>query len=116
MPHLLPSLARHLDVLGANIRLARLRRHLSTVQVAERAGIARQTLYPVERGDPAVSLLNYALVLHVLGLEKDLAGIAADDVLGRKLQDQALTTPKRAPRQRGQAHPPPRMHAKPGNR
>ncbi len=98
MPHPLPSITRLLDELGSNIRLARLRRHLSTVQVAERAGIARQTLYNVERGDPAVSLLNYALVLHVLGLEKDLAKVGADDVLGRKLQDQALATPKRAPR------------------
>ncbi len=98
MAHPLPSTIRILSELGGNIRLARLRRHLSTVQVAERAGIARQTLYNVERGDPAVSLLNYALVLHVLGLEKDLSKVAADDVLGRKLQDQALTTPKRAPR------------------
>jgi transcriptional regulator with XRE-family HTH domain len=98
MPRPIPAITRILDELGANIRMARLRRHLSTVQVAERAGIARQTLYHVERGDPAVSLLNYALVLHVLGLEKDIAKVAADDVLGRKLQDQALDTPKRAPR------------------
>ena len=36
---MLPSLSRTLSELGANIRTARLRRRLSIVQVAERAGI-----------------------------------------------------------------------------
>jgi len=86
--------------LGEQLRLARLRRRLGTVQVAERAGIARQTLYRIERGDPAVGLGLYAQVLLVLGLEKDLLKVAEDDVLGRKLQDLGLVTRKRAPRRR----------------
>ena len=55
--------------------------------VAQRAGITRKTLYRVERGDPAVALGVYARVLQALRLESDLGSIAADDVLGRKLQD-----------------------------
>ena len=95
---LLPSLRRRLAKMGANLRLARLRRHLTTVQVAERAGITRPTLRSIERGDSAVSLGAYASVMFVLGLDEDLAGLANDDVLGRKLQDAALSEPKKPSR------------------
>lgn len=40
---ILPSLQRLLAGLGENIRLARLRRRLPSVTVAERAGFARNT-------------------------------------------------------------------------
>ena len=97
---LLPKIARILAVLGENIKLARLRRKLSTVQVSERAGISRSTLNAVEKGQPGVSLGIYARVLHVLGLEKDLAEVAKDDELGRKLQDAGLLVKKRAPKRK----------------
>jgi transcriptional regulator with XRE-family HTH domain len=84
--------------LGENIRKARLRRAHSLETVAERAGITRKTLYRVERGDPAVALGIYARVLQALRLENDLAAIAADDVLGRKLQDLNLEPKSRAPK------------------
>jgi transcriptional regulator with XRE-family HTH domain len=86
--------------LGTNLRLARLRRRLSATQVAERAGIARRTLYDVEHGNPNASLGAYANVLFVLGLEKDLSLIARDDELGRKLEDAALTVKRRAPKRK----------------
>ncbi|MDL5511204.1 helix-turn-helix transcriptional regulator [Arenibacter sp. M-2] len=35
--------------LGENIKLARKRRKLTTIQVSERAGIDRKTLYQIER-------------------------------------------------------------------
>lgn len=94
----LPSLKRLLTELGENIHLARLRRKFSSTMVAERAGIARNTLRAIERGDPSVSLGAYANVLLTLGLEKDLRLIARDDELGRKLQDADLPTKARAPR------------------
>lgn len=68
------------------------------VTVAERAGMTRKTLYRVERGDPAVALGIYARVLQALRLENDLALVAADDVLGRKLQDLNLEPKSRAPK------------------
>jgi hypothetical protein len=40
----------------------------------------------------------YARVLQALRLEQDLRSIAADDVLGRKLQDAGLEPKQRAPR------------------
>lgn len=85
-----------LQTLGENIHLARLRRDLSSEQVAERAGISRNTLIKIERGDEGVAIGMYFRVLIVLSLQDDLLLIARDDVLGRKLQDIGLTTPRRA--------------------
>ena len=87
---LLPSADKVLKELGENIKLARKRRRLSEMQVAERANIARSTLQLIEKGEPGVSMSAYLQVLFVLGLEKDLLKVAADDPLGRKLQDAGL--------------------------
>lgn len=83
----LPKYTQVLEQLGENIKLARKRRKLTTIQVAERAGIARSTLYLVEKGDSSVALGAYFNVLRVLGLQDDFLKLAADDELGRKLQD-----------------------------
>jgi transcriptional regulator with XRE-family HTH domain len=88
-----PSGTRRLAALGERLRLARKRRRFSTVLMAERVGISRDTLARVEKGDPAVSLGTYLRVLRVLGLEGDLDLVAKDDVLGRKLQDLSLDEP-----------------------
>ena len=95
---LLPKLTKMLEEMGGNIKLARLRRKLTTEQVAERAGISRSTLWQVEKGLASVSLGTYAQILFVLGLEKDIQLIAKDDILGRKLQDAELTVGRRAPK------------------
>ena len=95
---LLPRLTKILEELGENIKLARLRRKLSAGQVAERAGISRSTLWQIEKGLPNVSMGYYAQVLFVLGLEKNLSNMVADDVLGRKLQDAEILVKKRAPK------------------
>ena len=99
---ILPGLARTLGGLGEKLKAARLRRRYSADTVAQRAGIARATLYRIELGDPGVSLGNYARVLQVLRLEQDLNRVAADDVLGRKLQDAAIGSRARAPRRKPQ--------------
>jgi len=93
-----PSLRRISAELGENIRLARLRRKLPASMVAQRAGIARNTLRAIEQGDTSVTLSAYANVLFTLGLENDLRLIARDDELGRKLQDASLPIKARAPR------------------
>jgi transcriptional regulator with XRE-family HTH domain len=100
-PSLLPRVRRLLEQVGSNLKLARLRRQHSAETVAERAGISRKTLYRAERGDPAVALGIYARVMQALRLEQDLAGLAADDELGRKLQDANLVSRRRAPRRTG---------------
>ena len=93
---LLPSQQRTLTTLGENIQYARLRRDLSSEQVAERAGISRNTLIKIEKGDEGVAIGYYFRVLAVLGLDKDILLVAKDDELGRRLQDVKLTVKKRA--------------------
>ena len=95
-----PRLTKILEGLGEDMKLARLRRKLSAEQVAERAGISRSTLWQIEKGLPNVSMGYYAQVLFVLGLEKNLAVLAADDTLGRKLQDAEILVKKRAPKKK----------------
>ena len=95
---LLPKQKRILEELGENIRLARLRRKLSADQVSKRADISRRTLWAIEKGTSSVNLGAYLQVLLVLGLENDLAKVARDDDLGRKLQDSKLIVKERAPK------------------
>ena len=89
-----PKYLKILSLLGENIKLARKRRKLTSMQVAERAGIDRGTLREVERGNPSVSMGAYFNVLRTLNLQDDFLKIAADDEFGKKLQDlQLLTSP-----------------------
>lgn len=83
----LPKYTALLGKMGEQIKLARKRRKLTALQVAERAGIARSTLYLVEKGAAGVAIGAYFNVLRVLGLQDDFLKLAADDVFGRKLQD-----------------------------
>lgn len=95
---LLPKEKRILETVGENIKLARLRRKLTTEQVSKRANIGRSTLWHVEKGSEHISIGIILQVLSVLGLSQDLKNIAEDDLLGRKLQDAKLTTKKRGPK------------------
>ena len=84
-----------LSALGADLRDARRRRRIPTALMAERAMLSRTTLHRIERGDPGVSLGNYARVLFVLGLERGLRELAdpGRDVVGLDLEADRL--PKR---------------------
>ncbi len=97
-PHAFPSETKLLTDFGERLRLARLRRRLTTTTVAERCGVSRPTLAKVERGDPSVTFGTYLRVLSIYGLEGDLASVAADDALGRRLQDLALPTARKGRR------------------
>jgi len=86
--------------LGENIKLARLRRKISILSMAERSGMAASTLVNIEKGLPSVSLGNYLQVLSVLGLAEDLLLVAEQDPVGRQIQDAGLTVKKRAPKKK----------------
>lgn len=94
---IMPKTQEILKQMGEQIKMARLRRNLTVELVSERAGISRATLWAVEKGSPSVAMGIYAAVLHSLNnMDEDLLCIAKDDDLGRKLQDLALVTRKRA--------------------
>jgi transcriptional regulator with XRE-family HTH domain len=97
---IMPKGKKPLKALGENIKLARLRRKLSSEQVAERAGFSRGTLWQIEKGAPSVAMGAYFQVLFVLGLENDFLKLAGNDELGRKLQDAGLVTKARAPKKK----------------
>ena len=85
-----PKAAQALQRLGENLRLARRRRNITAKMMAERANLSLMTLRALERGAPQVSMANYMAVIACLGFQDDVAAVAANDVLGRDLQDAAL--------------------------
>ena len=87
---------RRVEALGARLRLARLRRGFSGEQLAEKAGINRDTLSAVEHGRPTVTLGAVATVLWALGLDGTLdhAADSDTDLHGKALE--AARRPRRA--------------------
>ena len=103
----LPRTARKALVkLGEDIAVARKKRRISTVSMAERAFISRGTLYKVEKGDPSVSMGIYATVLSLLGLIEGLGDIAdrGTDTLGLDIDEDRLPQ-KIQPRGRKRVRP-----------
>lgn len=87
---------QNLQIVGEQIRLARLRRDLSIAQIAARASCIDLTVMRVERGTPTVSIGIYLRVLFALGLDESILYLAKDDELGRTLQDLDLKHRQRA--------------------
>ena len=65
--------------------------------MAERVGVSVPTLAKLESGNPSTSLATVLRALTVLGLDRDIDLIAAQDTLGRELQDNALRRTNAAP-------------------
>ena len=80
-----PKVRRALKKLGGDISLARKKRSLTALMMAERIGVAKSTCFKVEKGDPSVSLGTYAMALFVLGF-----GEALGDLLDMRRDDQGL--------------------------
>ncbi len=85
-----------MQVVGEQIKLARLRRNLSVAQVAERATCSPLTVSRIEKGVPTVAIGIYLRVLYALQLDDDILFLAKDDELGRALQDMNLSQRERA--------------------
>lgn len=94
-PETFPAAARQLAALGERLRAARRRRRLTQAVVAARVGVSKQTLAKLEAGNPTTSLATALRVLQVLGLGADIDRLAADDELGRQLQDLQQVGPPR---------------------
>ena len=90
------KLDQKMQMVGEQIRLARLRRNLSIAQVAERATCSPVTINRVEKGAPTVAIGIYLRVLYALQLDDDILLLAQKDDMGRALQDLAIKQRERA--------------------
>ena len=82
------KLEQKMQIVGEQIRLARLRRNLSVAQIAERATCSPLTVSRIEKGAPTVAIGIYLRVLYALQLD--------DDIMGKALQDLCLKKRERA--------------------
>lgn len=86
---------RLLKILGNDIKVARIRRRITSELMAQRIGISRITLAAIEKGSPTVSFGYVATALWILGLSENLKQVASIecDPVGKALSEQDL--PKR---------------------
>lgn len=95
---LTPKLARKAEALGERLALARRRRRITAEEAAARANVSRTTLSRIENGHASVGVDTLLRLLAAYRLEADIDLVAADDKLGRELQDAELRTPRRVRR------------------
>lgn len=86
---------RQIKALASRLRAARMRRSMTQGQLAERVGVSIPTIGKLEAGEPSTSLATMLRVLTVLGMGADVDLLAANDTLGRSIQDSQLKTPRR---------------------
>ena len=75
-------------VLGQIVAAERRAQRRTAADLAERAGISRDTLYRVERGDPSVAVGTVLELLVLLGVPlfgEDAEGLAREVAAGRRL-------------------------------
>jgi transcriptional regulator with XRE-family HTH domain len=86
---------KQLEELGQRVRIARVRRRLSTDDLAQACGIGRRTLYRIERGDPGIALGSFLSVLWKLALLDTIRGVADPDTDDHGKILEAAARPKR---------------------
>ena len=98
-----PPVSEHIAEFGRRVRVARIRRGWSVVELASKAGVNRNTLTALELGKPGTAIGVCFTALWALGLEKSLDAVADPDtdVHGNALE--ASRRPMRAgkPRRTG---------------
>ena len=95
MPH---AVGRGLRVLGEHVSAWRKLQRLTAAQVAERAGISRDTLRTIEQGKGTASTENLLRVLRILGIldsvldaadpyQTDVGKLRADEILPKRVRE-----------------------------
>ncbi len=100
----LPLKVKHkLRDLGADLKKARLRRRLKMSVIADRAGISRETLSKIQKGDPGVSMGSYATVIFATGLGTDWMELAdvKNDRVGQRLDEDRIPLRARDKKEHG---------------
>lgn len=80
-----PSVRRSLTKFGGDLALARRKRVLTVVMMAERLGVSKATYTRMEKGDPSVAMGAYAQALFVLGF-----GATFGDLIDQRKDEQGL--------------------------
>jgi transcriptional regulator with XRE-family HTH domain len=91
------AVARGLRVLGEHVANWRKLQRLTAAQVAERAGISRQTLRAIEQGKGTASTENLLRVLRILGIidgvvsaadpyQTDVGKLRASEILPKRVR------------------------------
>lgn len=83
--------------LGDRLKRLRKAQGVSTVEMAARAGITRNTLRAVEAGDPGPSIGTYLRVMSVLGISGELALLAGDTMQPPPADSAAARSRRSAP-------------------
>jgi transcriptional regulator with XRE-family HTH domain len=95
MPH---AVGRGLRVLGEHVSAWRKLQRLTAAQVAERAGISRDTLRTIEQGKGTASTENLLRVLRILGTldsvldaadpyQTDVGKLRVDEILPKRVRE-----------------------------
>lgn len=98
-----PAVKRSLKEFGGDLAIARRKRGLTVLTVAERMGVAKNTYLRAEKGDPKVGLGVYAMALFVLGFGSPLGtliDVSRDDT-GLLLDEERLPKRVRMKKARG---------------
>ena len=74
-----PSTVAALEKLGADLAVARLRRHESLKTWSQRLGVSVPTLMRLESGDPSVGVGILATALGLVGRDTELTQLAAPE-------------------------------------
>lgn len=90
------KLEQKMQIVGEQIKLARLRRDLSIAQVAERATCSLLTVTRIEKGTPTGAIGIYLRVLYALQLDDDILMLAKEGVIRKVLRDLSLKKRERA--------------------
>lgn len=97
------SVKRSLAEFGRDLAIARRKRGLTVLSVAERVGVAKNTYLRAEKGDPKVGLGVYAMALFVLDFGSPLGtliDVSRDDT-GLLLDQERLPKRVRMKKARG---------------
>jgi transcriptional regulator with XRE-family HTH domain len=97
-----PAVGRALRELADDVAVWRRLRGLTQVQLADRAGVSRDTLTRLERGDGGVSTENLLRILRGLGVvenllkaldpfESDIGRLRASQQLPKRVRPRSLT-------------------------
>ena len=79
-----------LCAIGKGISTSRRARQITQQELADRAGISRQTVIAIEKGSPEVAIGNYGAALWAMDLHRSMEKCIETDEVGVKMMESEL--------------------------